>query len=590
MTTTALRDYQQQAVDAVKTAWANGCRNVLGVAATGAGKTQILLALLHDELQANPERRALIIAHRKELIDQPVDRTGSWYGWNIPIGKVMASHDDGAKQIVVATIQTLSSTKRLANVVKYGAFDYVVIDEAHHANATTYQTLIRRLRELNPDLRHVGVTATPERSDGDGLSRMYEDVAFRVTIADLIRRRWLVQLRGLGIQTGISLQGVTTRGGDWISSELAKRFDTATGRQVILDAYKQYAAERQTIAFVSSVAGAHELAAAFRDEGYTAEAVDGTTPKPEREAILSRYRSGATQVLCNFGVLTEGFDAPGTSCIIMARPTKSVSVYMQCIGRGLRPAPREPAPGEPYGKALPDEDCLVLDFVPADKRDVVIMSGDVLGIPKELSDEAKKKKDELPVGEVEYGFTYNGDDFDTEGTPLQIVARQLSYLEVSPWIWFRRDDWLTLGFGTGDDGISRMLAITPPEGNVCRLFALWRRPKPVDPPNGRRPAWEVRQVMVDTVDAVYDRANELADRQARPALSAKDQDWQSHPATDRQINFLKQIIRGRARIKTAGMTKGEASQLTTYWQARRLIEALSVEALQIASQTAQEAA
>jgi superfamily II DNA or RNA helicase len=563
-----LRDYQQDAVSSVMDAWyVGGYADVLGVAATGAGKTQIFLALLQHVLGMHPERRALIIAHRKELIDQPAERVAGWPNWKPSIGRVMAAYDECDRQITVATVQTLSSQKRLARLLSQGKIDYLVTDEAHHVNAASYLKLVNQLKTVNPELKHLGVTATPMRADGDGLSRVYEHVAFKVSIADLVKRRWLVKPRGLGIATGISLKGVTTRAGDYVSSEVAKRFDTAAGREIVLNAWKEYASDRRTLAFTASVQGAHDLADAFRAEGVSAEALDGSTSKETREEIIRRFKKGEIQVLCNCQVLTEGFDAPGTSCIIMARPTKSDTLYVQCIGRGLRPADRTPAPGEPRGRALPDEDCLILDFVPETERDIVL-AGDVLGLPKDMSEAARKDKKDADPGAVQYGFTFDGDDFNADGTPLEIIARQLNYLEVSPYTWHRQSDWLTLGLGKGEDGINRMLAITPPDDdNRCELWAIWRR-------EGERD-WRCKSVTVGSIDAVCDKGHELAERNHSPVLNSKGMGWMSEPASEKQIAFLRRVAReALSARRVEALSKGDASRMTSYWLARNAVEAI----------------
>ena len=350
-----LRPYQTEAIDAIRQQWASDQLDCLLVAATGAGKTQIFLSLLADELDRNPTARALVIAHRQELIDQPIERMRQmrpdWLTAGTSdrprMGIMMGAHNAADRQLTIATVQTLASDKRRQQLLAAGPIDYLVVDECHHATANTYMALWNQLRAANPAMRHLGVTATPQRADGEGLVKVYQAVAHKITIADLVKQGYLVQPRWLGISTGISIEGVHSRSGDYVASELAQKFDTDSGRAIIVAAYQKYASERRAIAFTASVAGAHDLAAAFVRAGISARAVDGTTPKDIRASIMADFRAGKFQILTNCQVATEGFDAPGTSCVLMCRPTKSDSLYIQCMGRGLRPA---------LGMAQPNED------------------------------------------------------------------------------------------------------------------------------------------------------------------------------------------------------------------------------------------
>lgn len=545
-----LRPYQQTAVAAVRSAWDAGTLDTLLVAATGAGKTQMFLRLLMDELDAT-QGRALVVAHRQELIEQPRERIGQMdAAWLMAgalarprVGVLMGQHDDCDRQLTIATVQTLASPKRRARLLSHGPITHLVVDECHHATASTYLSLWQELRDRNPQLRHLGVTATPMRADGDGLGKVYRAVAAKITIADLVKAGYLVQPRWLAISTGISLAGVHTRQGDFAQSELAERFDTPRGRQIIVQAFQQYAQQRRAIAFTASVAGAHDLAAAFVAAGVSARAVDGTTPKDERSALMAAFRRGEYQVLCNCQVATEGFDAPGTSCILMCRPTKSDSLYIQCMGRGLRPA---------LGMAQPGEDCLILDFMPADSRNIV-MAGDVLGLPKETTRLVLREQMDAAPGEVQAGFTFDGETFDAGGTPMEIIGRELNYLEQSPYVWHRRGGLLTLGLGAAADAVERILVIRD-----ATLYGVWRRE--------RTELWAARPIPCDDPFA---RAQELAEQYASQQLAGKGYSWHSAPASDGQINWLSRLARGElSRSTIAQLTKRDAADLITYYQAR----------------------
>lgn len=552
-----LRPYQTEAVTAVQRDWREHT-DVLGVAATGAGKTQIFLALMMDALDADPHARGLIISHRTELVDQPLDRIRTFRpAWLMAgtldrprVGVVQAERDDVDRQLTFATVQSLRG-KRLERLLAHGPITHLVIDESHHATASTYLELVTALKAANPALRHLGVTATPLRADGDGLAKVYRKDSFKITIADLVRMGFLVQPRWLGIATNISLKGVHTRSGDYAQNELAERFDTPAGRRVVVAAYQQYASGRRGIAFTASVAGAHELASDFRASGIAAAAIDATTPKDTRRQLLADFRSGHLTLLCNVDVLTEGFDAPGASCVLMCRPTRSDGRYIQAMGRGLRPA---------LGMAQPGEDCLILDFLPVETRNIV-MAGDVLGLPKETTRTVLQEEQDAEEGAVQAGFTFDGETFDADGTPMEIISRELNYLEQSPYVWHRRSGLLTLGCGPGSDRIDRILAIKDGQ-----LYAIWRR----EATEGeRRALFQARPVACDDP---YTRGQELAEKHASGALASKGRSWQGAPASPGQVDFLARLARGdmkRRELET--LTRGTAAQLITHYQALQAI-------------------
>lgn len=565
-----LRPYQQEVIAAVKADWAAGIRETLLVMATGLGKTNVFLHLLMDVLDKDPNARAVVISHRTELVDQPLDRLRSispeWLGGALDrprVGVIQAQRRDLDRQLTFATVQSLRPA-RIAELLKHGKITHLVVDEAHHATAPTYLQVRQALLDANPNLYHLGVTATPIRADGDGLAKVYQKDSARVSIADGVRWGFLTQPRWLAISTGISIDGVHTRGGDYVASELANRFDTPQGRQIVVQAYQQYGAGRRAIAFTASVDGAHALAARFRDEGVSAASVSGETPADERARILGAFRKGEIQILANCQVLTEGFDAPGTSCVLMCRPTKSDSLYLQCMGRGLRPV---------AGRAMEGEDCLILDFVPEDARNIV-MAGDVLGIPKEQARAARELlKEETEPGEVQLGFTFDGHNFDTSGTPLEIVARQLDYLNASRWQWDRRDGWLTLGLGPGADGVDRTLAIAPTdEGHT--LYGLRR--EPVGAAEDGKPRyghWKIAFTRSGPLEALCELAERQADRYAVAVLARKGRDWHRRPATEGQIKYLRRLAPKGERLP-GFITSGDAASLITFYQVRQTIDRL----------------
>jgi len=557
-----LRDYQTDAIAKTLAAWREHT-DVLGVAATGAGKTVIFIKLLTDLMDQQPGTRCVVLAHREELIHQPIERLRAVAGeWLMSgtlerprVGLLLGEQKDYDRQLTVATVQTLGRQAHLDRLLAHGAIDYLITDEAHHAVAPQYLRVRDGLKAANPNLRHLGVTATPQRGDGLALANGFTHTAFTVTIADLVRAGYLVKPSWYAISTQIDLDGVKTSHGDFQQAQLADRFDTDACRKVVVAAHKEYASDRPAIAFTVSVDGAYRLAEAFRTAGFSAAAADGTTDKQVRRQLLADFRAGRFQILVNCSLWTEGLDVPEIACIHLARPTKSDGLYIQMVGRGLRPVP---------GKV----DCLILDYLPANARNVAML-GDILGCPIPREELLRQFEKRAEPGATQIGFTFDGDDFagqgDAAGVNFQVVAQELHYLEMSPWTWHRRDGLLTLGCGRGSDGIERVLAI---QGG--QLWALWRKGKRQSDGTWRSMGtWAARPLAADDPFAT---GEQLAAKHASQELVSKGRSWHKQPISEGQERFLQSLARGALRrneIQT--LSKGEAMQLISHFQAAQAI-------------------
>jgi superfamily II DNA or RNA helicase len=513
-----LRKYQREAIDKINAEWDSGNTDVLLTMATGGGKTAVFLSLIHEMLQ--PGQRALVLAHRKELIDQPRDRMLDYYPeWEGRVGQIMAKQNDVDKPLTIATVQTLYRGKRLDELLEHGQIDLLVTDEAHHQtiNNTTYSTVLEKLREVNPDMRHLGVTATPIRSDGDGIGGVYQVQAAKYGIVELIKLGYLIPVRWLAIQVGISLAEVNSANGDFVAKKLANVFETDNCFDLVVESHQKYAADRQAVAFTTSVAGAYALAGKFKLAGIKAEAADGTTDKTRRQQILDDFRNGNTQILCNVGLYTEGLDIPEVSCIHQVRPTKSDGLYTQMIGRALRIFP---------GK----KDALILDYAPIEARNIA-MIGDVLGTPIRKEAYLEEGKEE---GEVIGGLTFDGDYNWLEGNPAEIVSRQLDYLDVSPFVWHRGDNgWMTLGLGKASDEVERTLVIGPPKDGKMDLYLVAKRPT--------ERSLRAYPVMQDEFNRISEWAEDYSERRGNAMLATKQRRWRREAASEAQIKFAKRL-------------------------------------------------
>src|SRR6267378_1786590 len=337
------RPYQHEAVAALLAAAACGVQRPLLVLPTGTGKT-IVFALLVQRRGG----RSLILAHRDELIQQAVDKL-HLVDPTLPLGIVQAARDEHTAPTVVASVQTLSRRPRLTRLVP--DFQTIVIDEAHHAPASTYRRILDYCRAWHPDgPLVVGVTATPERGDHHSLRPVFDGIVYQKTLLEMMQAGYLVDLRALQVLLQADFDALRTQQGDFVEAELETLLLAANAPAQVLVAFQTHAAERKALLFTPTVALAYAMADTFRTAGIPAEALDGTTPLATRRAILQRLHTGATRVVANCAVLTEGFDEPSVDCIIVARPTQSALLYQQMLGRGTRTYP---------GKT----DCLILDVV-----------------------------------------------------------------------------------------------------------------------------------------------------------------------------------------------------------------------------------
>ncbi len=366
----ALRPYQEESLAEVDKAYKNGRNRLLVSLPTGTGKT-----LIFSHLVAKSEGRSLVIAHREELIEQAFDKIRMVLP-NADLGIVKAEQNQASSQIIVASIQTLAREHRLSQL---GSFSTIIIDEAHHAAAESYIKVLKSLRcfeKQNPPLT-LGVTATPERGDKVGLDNVFQEIVYHRNLLEMISEQYLSDLTWQSVELDVDLDEVGTRGEDFVESDLIKALSETNLPEQILSAFKEYASNRKTIVFVPGVALAHQTAQLLKQHNIKAESIDGKLSSEERKAILSRLKTGQTQVIVNCLILTEGFDESSLECVIFGRPTKSKSFYLQMLGRGTRLHP---------GK----ENCLIIDLVGITQKHKLITLPNLFGLPAE-----KLKKDSV---------------------------------------------------------------------------------------------------------------------------------------------------------------------------------------------------
>jgi len=346
-----LRPYQEVAIaDACKAL--DKHKNTIVVAPTGAGKTIMLSALVGKRFKNGD--KVLVLQHRDELVDQnksKFERINDRITTSIVNGTTKEWHGDA----VFSMVQTIS---RENNLEKRPTFDMVVVDESHHAAADTYVRVIDAVKADNPDAQIVGFTATPNRGDGKGLRKVFNNCAHQIEITTLIREGFLVPPRSYTMDLGVSeqLQNVSMKGKEYDMHEVEAIMNSEVLNKRVVEEWKKLAGDRKTVVFCSTIRHAEDLLEEFVRGDVNAKMVTGETPKDERAETLHGLAHGDVQVVVNVAVLTEGFDAPPVSCIVLTRPCSQKGTMVQMIGRGLRTINPEEFPG------TVKTDCIVLDF------------------------------------------------------------------------------------------------------------------------------------------------------------------------------------------------------------------------------------
>ena len=563
-----LRPYQRECIESIESAEKNGTNRQLVALPTGTGKT-----IIFTTVAKNRNGRTLILAHRDELIEQAVDKlTMVWD--DAKVGVVKAERNEIDKQVVVGSVQTVSRENRLEQLPN--DFDFIVTDEAHHGAAATYRRIYEYLgvmqkathdfvlgstddgEERKCDALHLGVTATPERTDKIGLDDVFDEIVFHRSIQDFIPD-YLCDLRCVQVMTYIDINGVETWAGDLRTDQLSALLNTANCNELIVEAWKEHALKRGsatalstgrlTLCFTTSVAHARDLCVAFQEAGIDAAWVCGETPLDERRDILAKFAQREIEVLTNCAVLCEGYDNPALDCIILARPTKSTLLYTQMIGRGTRTFPDK-------------KDCLILDVSCISTEHDLVSFPSLFGLPLKEQDGEQTLTEQLEEKEaklqgIRFGQGIRSDEVDlfhrTEGKDDPFAMRNLA------WVQLRNGYRLYLGKNGiiniyTDFRISRFSGFRKAEPTMYRVF--YRNNK------------EKRQVTKHPVELSW--AFGLAESEARLltggnlTLVDKNARWRQDPATDKQIAILAEYG-----VYDVNLTKGEASSMLAQFFANK---------------------
>lgn len=521
-----LRPYQHMAIDA---AISSPMQRQLIVLSTGLGKTITGLGLAKKRTG-----RLLWLAHTEELIAQPERACGLVWP-EVTRGVVKAERNEYMRHAVFASIQTAQREERAARLCEQG-FQFVVVDEAHHALSAGYQYLLRELGCFKPSgPQLLGLTATPERSDNAALEDVFEGIVFQMGIKSAIDGGYLVAPKVVERRISVDLDAISVAQGDYGRTALNRALLQSNIVGEIVAGYEEQLIGRKTLIFVVSVEQAELVAKALCERGHRFAAISGETPKEDRKRMLARLKSGELQGLANCMVLTEGFDEPSVDAVLLARPTQSKPLMIQMVGRGLRLFPNK-------------QDCIVLDMVGVSKRNTLVQAAVLFGEQEVDENEGRAQRPLDPIA-------------DPDAYWLDRLKAQVAGVKGAPrsklhWVPGGDGGWL---LPAGEFGTVRMLT-GQLEGDSWSVDVV-----------GCREGRSHQQLSDAEVD--MGTAQALAEdyvRRVSRTLTARDAKWRAGGATEAQIALLK-----RSGVKGEGLTKGTAADLLTQHMAKREAEPAS---------------
>lgn len=586
----ALRPPQSATLAAVKSEYEAGIRRQVASLATGVGKT-VIFSNLYDYMGFTGTM--FVLAHRDELIKQAVEKLQFWNP-RLKIGIEMGQdyYADVDCDVVVASVATLGreGSQRIQRFNKSNVAA-VVVDECHHSVSTTYINIFNHFGcfDETSNILLLGVTATTGRGDGQGLSKVYQKVVYQYSMRQAIEDGYLCDVRAFRLKTDTDISRVKTKSGDFAVGELSNAVNTPKRNQQVVKCWLQKAKDRQTIAFTADIQHAKDLAAMFNHHGIKAEAVWGDDP--QREWKLARHKGPAAmeaycikhelpvpspealedlrlQVLCNCGVLTEGYDDWQVSCVIMARPTKSQTLFVQCIGRGtrlqdgvdnLKRALKE-------GWALSKIDCLVIDVVDSTSRMSLVTVPSIFGMSAEidlLGDSALKSLKKLEAAQAQYP--------DVDFSELEHIDQIEATVEAAN-IWEVKfpeeiENATNLSWNRSFDGayvitLPSKVKDRPSKDSIKikqNVLDKWEISATID--------GQAYAGIRDTIEEAFVAGDTLLITKAADAIKIlkREAEWHDEEITPPQVRLLTRLLKkrkgGGSREIPAGFTKGQANKL-----------------------------
>ena len=327
-----LRKHQIDAKNAILRAW-NSYDSVMLQMPTGTGKTYLFTSIIKDLIafyKSNKwEINILVVAHRIELLDQIAT---SLKNYGIPCGFIQGTREQHLWQRVqVGSILSLISERNEMNVRRC-KFDYIIVDEAHHTLADSY----KRLFDMFPEAKKLGVTATPWRMNHESFTSVYQTLITTPQVKWFIQHNLLSDFDYVSVKPDSNIQKLVNSidvaaTGDFVNDALSEAFDNQRIRSKLYDSFHKYAADRKGIVYAINKQHARNIAELYSSKGYVSVNIDCDTPKDERERLIDQFKDGNIQVLVNVELFTEGFDSTDISFIQLARPTRSLALYLQQV-------------------------------------------------------------------------------------------------------------------------------------------------------------------------------------------------------------------------------------------------------------------
>ena len=546
----SLRPYQQTSLNCVRSRYAAGVRRQLIAMPTGSGKTVVFANL--PTLAGLPSGQIMVLAHREELLDQAADKIRRWNPTlKVSIEQAERFADTDA-DILVASVATLGrKVSKRRQRFDWDRITTLVVDESHHATASTYRNVLEEggFLDENSTKLLLGVTATPNRSDGTPLAEIFDEIVFSYPLRQAIEDGWLSDITCLRVKTRTCLDDVRTVAADFNQGELADEVNTPDRNKLIVDAWLRHGIGRQTITFCVDIQHAIDLAAMFQSHGVKAHAVWGDDPA--RADKIAAHKSGDIAVLTNCGVLTEGYDDPEVSCIVTARPTKSSLLFQQMVGRGTRLETgvenrlTHPTP-------LRKPNCLILDVIDNTQRHSLATVPSLFGMPAELdihggsvTGSLKQLEDaerEYPQINLEGLTDIKNLASYIEKVSLWEVKFEPEVLEHSTLSWFRSMDGYALSLKNGVKATIRQNLLGKFEISMVLNGTNY---------SGERDSLEAAFQAADAT--VRERAADMV------RILGQTQRWHKDVATEKQLSLIRRILPGKQ--LPANLTKGAAARI-----------------------------
>lgn len=547
-----LRGYQTDTIKAVFSAWTEGMQRPAVVLPTGSGKTVVFSHLASQYMDwtrsvVDGRRikggRVVILVHRDELADQTLAKLRV-IAPHLSLGKVKAADNDLFADVMVCSIQTLAREKRAQELLDSqtyaGAIGLTVVDECHHAVADSYRNVMAALGCYSgqPDRHAVGFTATLARGDGRGLGGVWDDVVFTRSILWMISKGYLTDVRARQVELDdLNLKGVKRTGGDYQAKSLGEALEAAGAPEIILQVLQAQARDRRSVlVFVPTVSMAHETQKHLEAGGISAGVVHGGTPRPERLHLYEQFRTGQVRVIVNCMVLTEGADFPFADCAVIARPTSNQSLFIQMVGRVLRPS-------RPTGKT--DALVLILSGTGGRIATLVDLEPDVHSVKdgeslaEAFEREEERKETKAPAGSVR---------FELKHKDLDLFGASAAY------------QWLRTAKGVqfiplGGNGLILLWPCVDQEG-------LW---DVVHVPEDRKP-WQRLHICLDLGMAMAWGESEADERSA--INTGKKASWRRKPVSEAQVRYAGNL----GQPVTEDMRAGEVGDLISVGLASRKVD------------------